>query len=126
MALAYSLDPSQRIARFLLREQPALPEVEAVLDQLIADPLFGAGFGVLINRWHLIAEPDESYVRGAIEAIAERRLHFADVRWAAVTSHLAGYRMGRLIMEPFAEKRGIAYRVFMDEGEATRWLSGGS
>jgi hypothetical protein len=33
--------------------------------------------------------------------------------------------MGRLMMEPFAEKHGVAYRVFMDEAEALAWLSGG-
>lgn len=124
MGLVYSLDPSLRLVRILLREQPALEEVEAVLDQLAADPQLGPGFGVLVDRWRLIAEPDETYVRGAIEAIAERREHFTAMRWAAVTSHLTGYRMGRLMMEPFAEKRGVAYRVFMDEAEALKWLSG--
>jgi hypothetical protein len=30
--------------------------------------------------------------------------------------------MGRLLIEPFAEQRGVAYRVFMNEAEALEWL----
>jgi hypothetical protein len=123
--LVYSLDPSRHLVRILLREQPALEEVEAVLDQLLADPQFGPDFGVLVDRWRLVAEPDETYVRGAIELIAERGERFATTRFAAVTAHRTGYRMGRLMMEPFAERHGVAYRVFMDEAEALTWLSGG-
>lgn len=116
------IDPSQRIVRVVLREPPTLLDIEAMLDQLAADPQLGSGFGVLADRWHLTVEPDEAVVRSAIEAIAARRDRFAGIRWATVTSHLSGYRMGRLLIEPFAEQQGVAYRVFMDEAQAMEWL----
>lgn len=124
MPLTYTLDPSRRLVRIVLHEPPTLLDVEAVLDHLAADPQFGPGFGVLADRWRITVEPDEANVRGAIEAIASRKDRFAGVRWAAVTSHLSGYRMGRLVIEPFAEQRGVAYRVFMDEALAMEWLIG--
>lgn len=122
MPLTYTLDPARRLVRVVFREPPTLLEVEAVLDQLAADPQFGPGFGVLADRWQLTVEPDEAYLRGAIEAIASRGARFADIRWATVTSHLSGYRMVRLLIEPFAQQRGVSYRVFMDEGQALEWL----
>lgn len=122
VALTYNLDPVRRLVRIVLHEPPTLLDAEAVLDQLAADPQFGPGFRVLVDRWQLMLEPDEAYVRGAIEAIASRGPRFTGVRWAAVTSHLSGYRMVRLLIEPFAQQRGVEYRVFMDEGQALEWL----
>ena len=121
-ALTYTLDPVRRLVRIVYREPPTLLDAEAVLDQLAADPQFGPGFGVLADRWQLTVEPDEAYVRGAIEAIVSRGAKFTGVRWATVTSHLSGYRMVRLLIEPFAERCGVEYRVFTDEGQALEWL----
>jgi PhnB protein len=124
VALSYSLDPSRRLVRLVLHEPPTLLDLEAVIDRLAADSQFGPGYGVLADRWRVTAEPDEAIVRAAIEAIARRKDRFANVRWATVTSHLSGYRMGRLLIEPFADQRGVAYRVFMDEAQALEWLVG--
>lgn len=77
---------------------------------------------MLADRWHLTSEPDEAYVRSVIEAIAGRGSRFSGMRWATVTSHLSAYRMGRLVIEPYAAKCGVAYRVFMDEAQAVEWL----
>lgn len=122
MQLTYTLDRSRRLVTIVLYQPPTLADVEAVLDHLAADPRFQPGFGVLADRWHLTSEPDEAYVRGVIEAIAGRGNRFADMRWATVTSHLSAYRMGRLVIEPYAAKCGVAYRVFMDEAQAVEWL----
>lgn len=122
MALTYELDATRRLVRVVLHQPPTVADVEAMLDHLAADPQFGSGFGVLADRWHVTVEPDEAVVRSAIEAIVGHGDRFAGVRWATVTSHLSGYRMGRLVLEPFAQQLGVPYRVFMDEAQALEWL----
>lgn len=102
--------------------RPSVEDWEEMLDRVSADPLFQPGFSLLSDRRHLMVEPDAVYVRATIEAVAARRDAFGSSRFAVLTSHLATYGMARMA-EALAENRGIQWRVFMDPGEATQWLS---
>lgn len=122
MAFTYTIEPALGLVRFHPGDRlPTLPELETVLDQLASDSDFRPGFGVLVERRHFDVEPDVTYVRGGISAIADRESSFGRTRWASITSHLASYGMGRMA-EAYAENRGVLYRIFTDEAEAMRWL----
>jgi hypothetical protein len=122
MPFTYTIEPTVGLVRFHPGEQlPSLKELEMVLDQLASDPAFRPGFGVLVERRHFDVEPDVTYVRGGISAIADRLGSFKQTRWASITTHLASYGMGRMA-EAYAENRGVLYRIFTDEAEAMDWL----
>jgi hypothetical protein len=126
MAFAYNIDPLLGLVRLDPgQDLPSVSDFEGAIDRLASDPLFRAGFGVLVERRQFQVEPAVGYVRGAIDALASRRGSFGDTRWSSITSHLTSYGMGRMA-EAFAENRGVKYRVFMDEREAIMWLLEGS
>ncbi len=121
MAFSYVVDPARLLVTLRPECPPTLEDWEDVLDRVAADPLFRRGFHVMSDRLHLQVEPDASYVRTTIEAVAERHAAFGESRFAVLTSHLATYGMARMA-EALAENRGIAWRVFMNEAEAVQWL----
>ncbi len=124
MPFTYVIDSDLGLVRVIAGEElPSLADLENVLDRLASDPLFRPGCGVLVERRHFTVEPDVTYVRGGLDAIVARRDRLGSTRWASLTTHLATYGMGRMA-EAYAENRGVAYRVFMDEAEALTWLLG--
>ena len=122
MAFSYEIDPDRRLVIVRPESRPSISDWEDVLDRVAADPGFERGFGLMSDRRHLHVEPDASYVRATIDAVASRRASFGATRFAILTSHLATYGMARMA-EALAENRGIEWRVFMEPDEASRWLT---
>lgn len=122
MAFNYEIDSDRRLVTVRPEPRPSVEDWESVLDRIAADSRFERGFSFLSDRRHLDHEPDVAYVRATIDAVDSRRAVFGATRFGVLTYHLATYGMARMA-EALADNRGIVWRVFMDEGEAMRWLA---
>jgi hypothetical protein len=120
MAFEYRIDADRRVVVARPQTAPSLEDWIDVLDRLGADPHMLPEFGIVSDRRHVTSAPDLTYVRGSIQALADRRAFSETRRIAIVTSHLASFGMARMA-EVYAEARGLHFRVFMDLDEAIAW-----
>jgi hypothetical protein len=125
MPFEYSVDRERKLVVVRPDATPTIGDWISLLDRLATDPAFRPDYGIISDRRHLTIAPSVEYVRASIQAIADRREHFGSSRWAILTSHMASYGMARMA-EAYADNRGIAFRVFLDDEKgAVRWAGGG-
>lgn len=122
MAFEYGIDAERRVVVTRPQTAPSLGDWIDVLDRLSADPRVLPAFGIVSDRRHVTSAPDLTYVRGSIQALADRRAFSETRRIAIVTSHLASFGMARMA-EVYAEACGLHFRVFMDLDEAIAWAA---
>ena len=97
-------------------------DIEAALSSIVATPEFRIGSRLLMLDQQSDYVPDTGNITETATLLSRRRGQFE--RMAVVVSQAVKYGVGRML-EAYTEAEGLAFRVFLDENEARRWLTTG-
>jgi hypothetical protein len=123
MALSYDIDVASRLV-VLTCGDVTLERWRRTMGQVVADPRFRIGFGVLVDCRTATLAPETQDVVGVVDFLANRRARLGLSRWAVVVEEPAGYGMARMTAA-IAESAGLELRAFRTMDEALEWLGEG-
>lgn len=120
ISLSYSIDPASPMVRIVYQGAPSFEEWKRTMQAVLADPAYQRGFSFLVDR--RCDEPASTdYVRRVVDFLSLNQIELAESRWAIVASSPASYGMARM-KQALGARVAIPIQVFMDLGEAERWL----
>jgi hypothetical protein len=118
--LYVEFDVEHRRVRVVYQTQPSFEQWKTTIVEVVDDPRFQPGFGILLDRSRILKPATPEYMRRLVEFIDQLALK-TDARWAIVASDLASFGMGRNA-EMSASKANV--RTFTDRNSAEYWLCG--
>jgi hypothetical protein len=120
--LTCSIDPDLRLATLtFVGDWPSFAAMQHALDTLVADPVVGPGFSVLIDHSALTTAHHADNTRRAVEMIA-RVPSLRDLRWAGLAASNNSFAVNGRVAMAIAAAQGVQLRVFTNRSEAMNWL----
>ena len=121
--LSYSIDSAAGLVRLVYQGGPSFDEWERTMQAALTDPAYQPGFPFLVDRRS--GEPASTdYVRRVVDFLYLHEDQLARSRWAIVAPSPASYGMARM-KQAMAGRLAMPIEVFMELGEAERWLGQG-
>jgi hypothetical protein len=111
--------------RFVLRGRTALPELERLIDEALADPACPPVVSASVDVRQSTSVPERSSdeIKAAVHFFAEHGDRFARV--AVLTTYGERFAITQLA-EAFGDDDGLDVGVFTEEVDADLWLREGS
>ena len=127
MAVRYHVDEGLRLVTIRVDEQATAWQIAAVLEQILRDPLVGAGFNLLSDRRGLSRAPGGDYVRAALAVYHHYQPRLGPRKIAIlIDPHEEMLTNVGHAAERYAEESNVDLRLFTDYAEAVQWLRSAS
>ena len=119
--LYVEFDVEHRSVRVVYQTQPSFEQWKTTMKEVIEDPRFQPGFGILLDRSRILKPATSEYMSRLVDFVDQQAPEI-DARWAIVASDLASFGVGQKA-EMSASKASI--RTFTDRNAAELWLREG-
>jgi hypothetical protein len=117
--LSYHIDvPAQRV-HVIYHRQPTFEQWAATMKNILEDPRFKSGCGILLDRSKVPHPAATEYIHQMVDFIDTSSVQIGDSRWAIVVVDLSSFGMARM-----AELLSLTGKVrgFFVMEEAKAWL----
>jgi hypothetical protein len=123
----YKISPEEQVVYLKVAEGATFMAFGDALRSALADPAYRPGFNFLVDCRRMVSLPDPSQLRLAADFFMLPPLaDMGDYRWAMVASNHALQGMQSAFGGVLEASWNARTRVFMDAGEAWRWLLSGT
>lgn len=123
MPISASFDHQAHLVRIEVGGTLTLSEMKAAIDTVVKEVGRDGGFDVLSDHRGLETPATGVQLEALVEHLRWHGQAMHGRRWAIVTCTAASYGMMRML-SVFAERIPMQVSVFLDLGEAERWLAG--
>ena len=117
--LTYTINPEKRIVYLHYTKNLQLQDWKKVVESILADPQFQAGFNILSDR-RAVTASETNFLRSAVDFVSHKK-ELSGIRWATVVGNRTSYGMARMA-QVLVEFTGIEMAVFDKVEEAELWL----
>ena len=118
--LIYAIDPARRCVHVTYHSQPVFTEWEHTMEQILNDPAYVPGFGVLLDRRYVMHPADPEYIQRMVAYMENNRARTAGARWAILVTDPGSFDMAKLA-EQLAPSDRI--RAFRELEKAWEWVT---
>ncbi|HEX7879139.1 MAG TPA: hypothetical protein VF720_06995 [Candidatus Eisenbacteria bacterium] len=120
--LTYTIDIPARIVRLDYQASPDWPEMQEVLERLLADPSHRPGMGILADRSHVDTPQTVGYIRQIMAYVRKHQSQFGDARWGLVVRGAGPEGMGKLAQVLGDGIPTMELELFDNTADAEAWL----
>ncbi len=122
MPITHTVEPENCLVKLCVSGRLTVVESLAAVDEVVADPLFEPGYGILSDHRAIEEPATPELIRAMIGHMQARAAALGAARMAVIVSHPASFGMMRML-QARAEGIGLPVRIFKDETAARRWLA---
>lgn len=121
MPIAFAIDATAGIVTLTYTEAPSFDEWASTMDEVLQDPAFRPGYGLLLDRTRLTRAPDAEYIQQVVQYVRAHATRLGGGRVANLVSENAAYGMARMA-QTLLDRSPDTGQVFRDRAEALKWL----
>lgn len=124
MPLAFAIEATAGIVTLTYTGDPSFDEWASTMDEVLQDPAFRPGYGLLLDRTQLTRAPDAEYIQRVVQYMRTHAPQLGGGRVANLVSSDVAYGMARMAQTLLDRSSGTG-QVFRDRAEALKWLQAG-